>query len=102
MWWCRVGARKGRPKAPSVSSPIATASETPSTLLRAGWQAYLYTGNCWESGQLRGVPRVPIAVVGVCSSRAFLIHKWMVIHAFIKVIEPGSDCREVYWYVHRR
>src|ERR1035437_9665831 len=59
----------------------------------AGCRRYLdlisYTGNCWESGQLRGLPRVPIAVVGVCSSRAFLIHKWVEIFPLFQTAEPG-------------
>jgi hypothetical protein len=41
-------------------------------------------------GQLATLSEVPISQLGVCSSRAFLIHKWMAIHAFKMVFMPGG------------
>ena len=44
---------------------------------------------------------VPIRRDGVCSSRAFLIHKWMAIHAFGNVL-PGQGSRGTRQHVLRR
>src|ERR1017187_1048879 len=40
--------------------------------------------------QLPAASAVPMIRGGVCSSRAFLIHKWMAIHAFTKRSDPVS------------
>jgi hypothetical protein len=52
--------------------------------------------------QLAVAAEVPTSLSGVCSSRAFLIHKWMAIHAFIKGSDPVRGGRGLQQFVYRR